>query len=106
MCGKFDGAGRLNRPRAPGRAGLALLATQFAQRVLQRLDQPLYVLGRHLNPGGRDRQAGRCLGRVLESDERLAALDASANAGELEQGCRSHGAIVAWKKPARGGRWQ
>lgn len=66
-------------------AGMAwLLAAQLGQCLLQRLDEPLNVLGRHLDPGRGDGQAGRCLGRVLEPDERLAALNARANAGELE----------------------
>lgn len=68
-------------------AGVAwLLAAQLGQRVLQRLDEPLNVLWRHLNPGRGDGQASRCLGRVLEPDERLAAHDARADAGELEDG--------------------
>lgn len=70
--------------RGFARFDLALFASQLGERVLKRLDEPIKVLWRHLDPGGRDGQAGGCLGRVLEAYERLAALDAGANAGELE----------------------
>lgn len=71
------------RRKAGGFAGfgLALLAAQLGQLVLQRLDQPLNVLGRHLDSGSGDGQAGRCLGRVLQA---LPVRDARADAGELE----------------------
>ena len=82
---------------------LALLAAQVGQRGLQHLDQLLNVLGWHLNPGRRNGQACGCFGCVLDTYERLAGLDASANAGELEQGCRSHTPIVHEKSPHKAG---
>ena len=90
--------------KKPRRAGLVdevgapqLLAAQLGQGVLQRLDQPFHILGRHVDPGRGHRQARRCLGRVLEADERLAAHNARADAGELKEGRGSHGAMVASK---------
>lgn len=105
VCGE---GGRLSWPMppgcdaSPGSEGV-LLAAQLGQRVLQYLDQLPNVLWRHLNPRGRDGQASGCLGCVLETDERLAVLNASANAGELEQGCRSHTPIVHEKSPHKAG---
>lgn len=74
-----------------------LLAAQLGKRVLQRLDQPLHILRRHIDPSRGHRQTCRCLGRVLDADERLAAHNACADAGELKEGRGSHGAMVAWK---------
>lgn len=38
---------------------------------------------------------------MLEADERLPVEDASANVGELKEGCRNHGVIVARNARAR-----
>lgn len=93
-----------NHPKVAAAARRGLLAPKLGQRVLKRLDQALHILGRHLNPVGRDTRALRVLGRVLQADERLAVHDAGADAGELEGEGRGHGDMVAQKrKPPEGG---
>lgn len=89
--GPFSCQARAHREHA------RLLLTQRGQRVLQRLDQSFHIPGRHIDPGRGHRQTCRCLGRVLEADERLSVHNARADAGELKEGRGSHGAMVAWK---------
>lgn len=96
---KKPALGGLVIARSAGR----LLLPQLRQCVLQRLDEALDILRRHLNPGGGDWQTRRSLSCVLQANQWLPILGASPDAGELEAGCWLHIGPGIMKKPARCG---